>query len=152
MILNYFKIHEHTCFSNQFPLTQYYLPLSEITISAEQDEEFRMMKQQSTNVVPVANDTSMTNGFVSWMMEGLLNTFTGTKLQQIKINLPGNAKVPITIRCTSTLYFETSIKSTQCSDVISGDFQLGPEYHGDSMEIRGNPCWATDMTRKETLP
>ncbi len=111
----------------------------EITISAEQDEEFRMMKQKSSNVVPVANDTNNTSSFLSWVMEGLLDTFTGSKLQEIKINLPGKAKVPMVIRCTSTLSFNTNIKSNQCSDIISGDFQLGPEYHGESMFIKWEP-------------
>ena len=84
----------------------------EITISAEQDEEFRMMKQTSSNVVP------------------------------------GNTKVPMTIRCTSTLSFNTNIKSKQCSDIISGDFQLGPEYHGENLFIKWEPILGYGYDRK----
>lgn len=120
----------------------------EITISAEQDEEFRMMKQTSSNVVPVANDRRQTNGLFAWVMEGLLDTFTGSKLQEIKINLPGNTKVPMTIRCTSTLSFNTNIKSKQCSDIISGDFKLGPEYHGENLFIKWEPILGYGYDRK----
>lgn len=108
----------------------------EITISAEQDEEFRMMRQTSGNVMPVQNDRPQSNSVFSWVMESLMDTFTGSKLQQIKINLPAKTQVPMRIRCTSTLSFNTNIKSTQCTDIISGDFDLDPEYHGDSMTIQ----------------
>lgn len=111
----------------------------EIIINAEQDEEFRMMQHQSSNVVPMTSNSNNSNSFVSWVMEGLLNTFTGNKLQQIKINLPGKSKVPMTIRCTSTLTFQTTIKSTNCTDILSGDFDLQPEYHGETMTIQWEP-------------
>lgn len=112
----------------------------EITIGAEQDEEFRLMPHQSSNVVPMTNNSNNNNtSFVSWVMESLLNTFTGNKLQQIKINLPGKSKVPMTIRCTSTLTFQTKIKSTDCTDMIAGDFDLNPEYHGETMTIQWEP-------------
>ena len=58
----------------------------EIIISAEQDEEFRMMSQNSSGVMAIQNESQGTNGLLSWVMEGLLDTFTGKKLQQIKIN------------------------------------------------------------------
>lgn len=107
----------------------------EIIISAEQDEEFRMMSQNSSGVMGIQNESQSSNGLFSWVMEGLLDTFTGKKLQQIKINLPGNTQVPMTIRCTSSLYFNTNIKSKQCTDVITGDFELAPQFHGEQMNI-----------------
>ena len=96
----------------------------EITIIAEQDEDFRMTQTNSNQIIPISNDNQAANGFFAWAMEGLLNTFTGSKLHEIRINLPANSKAPMDIRCTSTLSFNTNIKSKQCTEVISGDFNF----------------------------
>ena len=92
----------------------------EITIIAEQDEEFRMTQTNSNQIVPISNDTPSSNGLFAWAMESLLNTFTGSKLHEIRINLPANSEAPMDIRCTSTLSFNTNIKSTQyCNKIVS---------------------------------
>lgn len=108
----------------------------EVTISAEQDEEFRMIQETSgTSVVPVANQSQADHGLFSTMMDGLLNIFTGKQLTTIKVNIPAHSEVPISIRCLTSLTFTTSIVSQNVSDVIPGDFVLGPEYHGEPCKI-----------------
>ncbi len=114
----------------------------EITISAEQDEEFRMVQQSSLNVTPVSDLHTQSKPFISWVMEGILDAFTGTKLKEIKINLPGNSQVPVTIRCTSTLAFDTCIKSSYCTEIIPGNFTFEPENQKDIINIK----WETFMS------
>ena len=89
----------------------------EITISAEQDEEFRMMRQTSVRHAG-ANDRLRATGL--FVGHGESNGHLYWSKLQIKINLPAKTQFPMRIRCTSTLSFNTNIKSTQCTDIISG--------------------------------
>ena len=103
----------------------------EVTICTEQCEEFRMI--YSDNVVSVENDKKESGDVLSWMVEGLMNTFTGTKMHQIKIQLPTKCEVPICLRCSSTLTFFTNVASVEkCK---KGSFDLGPEYYGGDVHI-----------------
>jgi hypothetical protein len=112
--------------------TKYFL---EINISAEQDEEFRMVNGTNGNVIPIANRSSEDHGLFSTLMDWTLNVFTGKQLHEIKINIPAYSKVPIAIRCLTTLTFSTNIISKDVSDVITGDFILSPEYHGEPIMV-----------------
>lgn len=112
--------------------TKYFL---EINISAEQDEEFRMVNSNNGNVIPIANQSSEDHGLFSTIVDGLLNAFTGKQLHEIKINIPAYTKVPIAIRSLTTLTFSTNIISKDVSDVITGDFVLSPEHHGEPLSL-----------------
>ena len=108
----------------------------EVTISAEQDEEFRMINDSNGNVVPVSQSATEDHGFFSTMMDSLLSAFTGKQLTTIKVNIPPHSAVPISIRCLTSLTFSTNIISKNVSDVIPGDFVLSPEYHGEPFSIQ----------------
>jgi hypothetical protein len=112
--------------------TNYYL---DIKILAEQDEEFRMTAGRHNNVIPISNGQTNVQGLFGTLVNNLMDVLTGSKLHEIRINLPAGQSVPVQIRCTSSLSFNTSIVSTQSIDHISGDFDLGPEFHGDPIEI-----------------
>jgi hypothetical protein len=112
--------------------TKYFL---EINISAEQDEEFRMVDGSSGNVIPIASVNNQDHGLFSSLMDGILNAFTGKQLHEIKINIPAYSKVPISIRCLTSLTFSTNIVSKNVSDVITGDFVLSPEHHGEPIKL-----------------
>ena len=95
--------------------------------------------------IPIANGQSnLDHGLYGAAMDGLLNLFTGSKLHEIRINLPAGTKVPISVRCTSTLYFTTNVISKQCSDIIEGDFELDPQYHGEPMRIEWHAQFGYD--------
>lgn len=119
-----------------FNKTDYYL---DITILAEQDEEFRMTAGGHDNVIPISSDNGSVQGFFGSVVNGLMDVFTGNKLHEIRINLPAKSSVPIQIRCTSSLSFNTSIISPNIKDHISGDFDLGPEYHGAPIRLEWKP-------------
>lgn len=102
-----------------------------IVISAEQDDTFHMLKNASPNVLPVmSNDARYQTDFVSTMIELVTNLIKGNRLKEIIVNLPAESDVAITISCTATLLVETSICSSTCENKIPGDFEIGPEYHG----------------------
>ena len=64
------------------------------------------------------------------MVELVISLIKGNRLKEIIVNLPAESEVAITISCTATLLVETSICSSSCQDKIPGDFEIGPEYHG----------------------
>ena len=102
-----------------------------ISISAEQDDTFHMLKNTSPNVLPVmSNDARYHTDFLSTMVELVISLIRGNRLKEIIVNLPAESEVAITISCTATLLVETSICSSSCQDKIPGDFEIGPEYHG----------------------
>jgi hypothetical protein len=113
--------------------TNYYL---DVTILAEQDEEFRMTAGSNNNVIPISNGKESVQGMFGAIVNGLMDVFTGSKLHEIRINLPARSSVPIHVRCTSSLSFNTSVVSQNTTDHISGDFDLGPEYHGNPIQIQ----------------
>ena len=112
--------------------TKYYL---DIKILAEQDEEFRMTAGSHNNVIPISNTRENAQGLFGTIVNSLMDVFTGSKLHEIRINLPSKSSVPIQVRCTSSLSFNTSVVSTDTSNHISGDFDLSPEYHGEPLTL-----------------
>ena len=77
----------------------------EINISAEQDEEFRMVDGNSGNVIPIATANNEDHGLFSSLMDGLLNAFIGKQLHGNKNKYSSIYKVPISIRCLTSLTF-----------------------------------------------
>lgn len=108
----------------------------EIRVVAEQDDSFRLTTSHHNHVIPVTtSDLARTDTLFSSFVHNVLRLLHGEKLHEIKINLPAGKTVAASVRCASTLSFTTNILSQHTTNALSGDFELGPEYHGEPIKI-----------------
>jgi len=114
----------------------------EVRIVAEQDDSFRLDTSDSEYVIPVTtSDVARSNSTFSSLVHMVLKILHGEKLHEIKLNLPAGKTVKASVRCTSSLRFDTKIRSKGATETMAGEFDLGPEYHGDPMRI----VWSHEM-------
>ena len=114
----------------------------EIRVVAEQDDSFRMSTSHLNNVFAInTSDLVRSDTMFTSFVHGLLRLLHGEKLHEIKINLPAGQTAKASVRCASTLYFTTNILSQHTNNNMSGEFELGPEYHGDPIKIE----WSQEL-------
>lgn len=104
-----------------------------LKILAEQSEDFRMTAGSHENIIPITRHPVHSNTLFSSLVNTAMDIFIGSKLNEINIDFPPLCTVPITLRCTSSLSFTTSLESHASQEAIEhmpGEFDLGPEHHG----------------------
>lgn len=114
----------------------------EIRVVAEQDDSFRLNTANPDQVIPITtSDLMRSNTLFGSLVHGVLRLLHGEKLHEIKINLPAGREVGASVRCASTLYFTTNILSQHTDNTMTGEFELGPEYHGEPIKIE----WSQEL-------